>query len=376
MKLPISNFPSIFLAILIFVPFALCSKGWAADIYELDDCKFLLSGTIVSGDASEFEQLLESRGCSYSELELNSPGGSVAEALLLARQLMRVTTIVPADASCLSACAIVFMSGRTCAGAPYSCFPTRRMHPTAELGFHTLALAATADGDRMVPLSVAVNDTLEIFSDIYSEITQINSEVRSTGYEGYAFPPELLAIMFSTPADEIFAIETNDQFFAFNIPIIHDGPSAQYVSLGRPEVENMCSSMIFWQTRGWSYAANGEVVGWYEEYEFGEFMQNSITQDYYDENGIMTVSVEEYFLAVDRINIGWMLSGLCRVVPNPYNLGYYDVLFYQNGEEHIDLNDIIGRPLSVRPDPGSGVAQILSDTLHISMGHPVNSMLH
>ncbi|MEL6748010.1 MAG: hypothetical protein AAFO79_09395 [Pseudomonadota bacterium] len=78
-------------------------------------------GRIESGTAGDLERFLAAQGSELKEVVLHSPGGSVRDALSMARQLraLKVTTRVPDNGYCASSCPLVLSGGveRT-AGAP------------------------------------------------------------------------------------------------------------------------------------------------------------------------------------------------------------------------------------------------------------------
>jgi hypothetical protein len=73
-----------------------------------------LTGTIVPGSADRFAAEIEAHGEYVKTVDLNSPGGSVADALAIG-QLIRdqgYATSVAAGALCASSCPLVFAGGR------------------------------------------------------------------------------------------------------------------------------------------------------------------------------------------------------------------------------------------------------------------------
>jgi hypothetical protein len=90
-----------------------------------DRVVLVMSGMIGRGSYREFR-----RAVSRSKAEvvvLEGPGGILGEALLIAEEVRRrgLTTIVAADRRCASACAIIFLAGRT-----------KHMGPGAAVGLH------------------------------------------------------------------------------------------------------------------------------------------------------------------------------------------------------------------------------------------------
>lgn len=92
--------------------FAAVAGANAMNFSLRDQNTMLASGPIEEGDAGKFAALPR-----FSTLELNSPGGSVGEALAMAANMDArggVRTVVKAGASCASACAMaLFVSGET-----------------------------------------------------------------------------------------------------------------------------------------------------------------------------------------------------------------------------------------------------------------------
>lgn len=106
------------------------------EVVEEELCDIRITGEIVPGDAQRFVAALESaRG---ARLCLNSRGGALQEAILIAEEVLRpfrVTTILEENSECLSACALIFMMGQTKEYDGITVF-SRFMHHTATLGFH------------------------------------------------------------------------------------------------------------------------------------------------------------------------------------------------------------------------------------------------
>ena len=102
------------------------------------DRKCLLNqGQLKKGDFERFVKFTESTILGWErELCLNSLGGSLGEAIKISNHISGLfATYLPAQATCLSSCAIIFMSGSI---TDYGTKLTRRtMHPSAKLGFHS-----------------------------------------------------------------------------------------------------------------------------------------------------------------------------------------------------------------------------------------------
>jgi hypothetical protein len=70
-------------------------------------------GLIKPGTAKAFERFLEKHGGEVKQITLHSPGGSVSDALEMARTIrkMKLTTLVPSNGYCASSCPLVFAGG-------------------------------------------------------------------------------------------------------------------------------------------------------------------------------------------------------------------------------------------------------------------------
>lgn len=70
-------------------------------------------GEIVRGDARKLAQVLIDNGPSISLINLNSPGGNVAEAIEIGEMIkaLRIDTTVQKNAKCASACFFMWMNG-------------------------------------------------------------------------------------------------------------------------------------------------------------------------------------------------------------------------------------------------------------------------
>ena len=185
-------------------------------------CMITLSGPIKAGDAARLNALIpdaqkrraSSMGSSAREqvtrrICLESPGGALAEGVELARLFRRhvLGTIIPRNATCLSACAVAFMGGAAYDDPTVPPFPDRVMHPTARLGFHAPALS--------VPKGRYGADTV---SDAYATALASMS-ILLRDLDNFAFPLSLAAIMLDTPPETFTAITTVAQAARLGIAV-------------------------------------------------------------------------------------------------------------------------------------------------------------
>ena len=85
-----------------------------------------MEGGIAPGDAARFEEFLDREG-PFTRIRLNSPGGSVGDALDIGRRIREaeIITEMQPDTFCLSACPYILAGGTE-----------RRVHITASVGVH------------------------------------------------------------------------------------------------------------------------------------------------------------------------------------------------------------------------------------------------
>lgn len=91
---------------------------------------------ILPGDERVFRELIAS--APNAVVMLSGPGGSLAAALAIGREIQdrRLGTLVPADASCASACSFIWLAGQR-----------RLLGRGARIGFHAISVR-TSDGAR------------------------------------------------------------------------------------------------------------------------------------------------------------------------------------------------------------------------------------
>ncbi|MGI9478810.1 MAG: hypothetical protein ACR2PI_19065 [Hyphomicrobiaceae bacterium] len=94
-------------------------------------------GRIEKGTGAQFAGFVEAQSGELKKLYLHSPGGSVRDALMMARLLRRnaIDTVVPQDAYCASSCPIVFSGGKR-----------RVAGKRAWIGVHQIYAAASTPG--------------------------------------------------------------------------------------------------------------------------------------------------------------------------------------------------------------------------------------
>ncbi|WP_299867986.1 hypothetical protein [uncultured Hoeflea sp.] len=333
----------------------------AAEILDLGECQFSIEGVIEPGDADELETV-HAHQCSFNTLYLNSPGGVLSEALQIADYITRTETVIRDGDECLSACALIFMAGRGCSGAPYFCTTYRRMGKQSRLGFHAPFMSQDeSDPGVLLPRNVSFAAALDMFSDIQATFSRFSAEVRSTGAKNDVFPQGLFAKMFSTPPNEFYYVTNNDQFFSLDIEIF-DETNDYEIILSKHHIYYLCYNLIYSEERGWNYSVYG-----FEDYQnAASFDSKSIISwdirkktevSFYEGSG------PEYLMLFDGLNMGPSIYGHCHV--QPQRGGYFSVDFVKNSSE-APLTEVDWKKIDSdthKPDYGR--------LMHYSMAYPL-----
>ncbi|MBY6113028.1 hypothetical protein KUW09_06195 [Mameliella alba] len=210
--------------------FCAAAPAGAAEFLEGGDadlgCILTIEGQIGPGDAEAFRGALDRiigdpyrgdsdfldrmdmrGGLAVPRICLNSPGGSLAEALKMTDVLTNragtsdylytsIGTAVPAQAICHSACAVLFMAGGTQSESEAGRLPNRVLHARGSLGFHAPGLFI-ADG----------NYSAETVGKAFSIAVQSIGEL-SDRQNALRFPASLLNRMVGTPPEDMYVLTT------------------------------------------------------------------------------------------------------------------------------------------------------------------------
>lgn len=229
----------------------LSSAALSATISDVESevCQVRLSGQILKGDADVLRDLYLAKGLFEGGVHgealcLESPGGALAEALKMGRFLhdYGIRTRLEEGASCLSACAVLFMLGTQYEdhGAGDGHNADRRMHVTARLGFHRPELRLPEGG------SVA-NEQLERAYDlaIQTALEYIRLANLSSLRETY-IPSDLIEVMMERYGEDYFYIDTVGKAGRWNIGL--DGVMPPRV-MDAVSAVNACNNLAVWQLR-------------------------------------------------------------------------------------------------------------------------------
>jgi hypothetical protein len=151
----------------------------------------LLNGEIDIRSALEFRKALKAAPTA-SILVLNSPGGSVQIGLLIADDVFEkgISTYIPPGGFCASACAYVFLAGRSRTAA-------------GRLGVHQI--------------SSEVQDNASIQLNLSDVIEALNK---------YGTSPEVMTLMLKTPSDQIHYF-SDEEIAPFGLNRIDRPPEIQ-----------------------------------------------------------------------------------------------------------------------------------------------------
>jgi ATP-dependent protease ClpP protease subunit len=151
-----------------------------------------MHGEVTEGDYDRFVSVVESTEKRFT-LVLESPGGRLSEAIKIMDFLESLSqdegSLVPADATCFSACAFIFMSG---GDSP----SVRKIHYTARLGFH----APWVSG-------LETQATTFTFSDLSHAYQQGQQVVRRL-LANKMMSNDLITELLSKGPDELYLIDT------------------------------------------------------------------------------------------------------------------------------------------------------------------------
>ena len=144
-----------------------------------------LSGSIDLGSAARFADEIEARGEYVETVVLDSPGGSVVDALAIGSLIHEkgLATKVAAGSLCASSCPIIFASGAE-----------RIASPESAIGVHQI-YAAALSGDPQNALRVAGT----AMSDAQSTTGEIIGHLTKTGVD-----PALWLHALETPPDRLY----------------------------------------------------------------------------------------------------------------------------------------------------------------------------
>ena len=185
----------------LLIWFIVLTQASLAAQFERRGGNILLKGEIVEGDLYRLKASLKNYG--NLRIELNSPGGSLNEALLIGAFIRSkgLATHIPYDATCASACVTIFAGG-----------VIRTAHSSANIGIH---MASAVFNDRFVKAmdEIIIKYGTEATPYVVAKFEEIAAtdmlqQVYFILEAGVSL--RLLAASASIPHDEIFWMTTED----------------------------------------------------------------------------------------------------------------------------------------------------------------------
>ena len=200
------------------------------------ECAFSLQGEIKAGDAEQLSKLIESSrevliAWEPSYICLDSPGGSLMEGVELAKVISEagLSTRIPSNSICLSACSITFMAGSFSEGEVIS--TNRTMHPTARLGFHAPSLTIPQGQYNEVSVEKAYNVALQAVAAV--------SDLRANSIQEFA---ESVFLRFlKTPSSTFTYIDTVGAATRLGVRI---SPVPVFTGKLGAAVSNLCENAV------------------------------------------------------------------------------------------------------------------------------------
>lgn len=165
----------------------------------------VLSGEIKTGDAKKLlAMLLDPKSPDFSSVIVNSPGGSVDEAIKIAKLVKSLFTLVSVEPNgyCASACFFIFLAGSGRLASPAELMGTAERR-TADALTRKL-------GSRPIPGFVGLH------RPFLTRIGNFNNKQRdamrfvASYLEGELLPRRLIDLMMSKPSNDIYWLREDD----------------------------------------------------------------------------------------------------------------------------------------------------------------------
>lgn len=160
-----------------------------------DDRSVSAVGRIDPGSADDLGRFLDGEGKGAGLLVLHSPGGSVRDALAMARLVRErgIETAVPADGYCASACPLLFSGG-----------VARSAGEDAWIGVHQVYAVDAGTGGPLRDLGRSI-------ADIQATTAECQQLLVDMGVD-----PQVWIKAMQTPADELYVL-TRDELETFRL---------------------------------------------------------------------------------------------------------------------------------------------------------------
>ena len=176
--------------------------------FELaNDGRLIATGTIVPGAAETFAAEIDKRGSYVKTVVLNSPGGSVQDALKIGRMIRakKFNTEIESSAYCASSCPLVFAGG-----------VERAAGPKAAIGVHQIFAAATPTG---ATLADGMNNAQRVSAECQRYLRDMGVDT------------QVWVHAMETPKDQLFYFKS-DELLALKLATREAGKTPQGTRTG------------------------------------------------------------------------------------------------------------------------------------------------
>jgi hypothetical protein len=253
---------------------------------------------------------------------LNSPGGNFQEALRIIdwiRDTGFVTTVIPQDAKCFSACALIFLFGNWNEGHGLIGV-RRRLHHLGHLGFHTPHISPILDAKDALLSARAYRDGIKAIGQILEK-----------DWDEIFFPRSLLIESLKKEPNDFIVVDTIERAASWGIEIFGFRPpkvlterllEAACINKTRPDQFKGAKGMTRWWGSGESPTGQREeLTASARTVTFKNGHHRAVFKNFGDENNFVCV-VDVYrqqdgTLAID-INFGDSVRS--KDIPKPMSL--------------------------------------------------------
>jgi hypothetical protein len=173
-------------------------------------CNLLFFGPVQEGDLDSLKSAISSMPAGDPvNLCLNGPGGSFNEALrvveFIAKSGRAIRTLIDRGAECYSACALIFMAGRTADREPQ---PDRKLHVLGKLAFHAPFIKPGANNYDASVVEMAHREALRALA----RFLELNDKD--------FFSEDLLTRMLLKKSNEFLTVDTTEDAGRWRIDLL------------------------------------------------------------------------------------------------------------------------------------------------------------
>lgn len=213
-------------------------------------CAMHLDGQIEKGDLEKYKiaakkyHVFTALGTTkYDTICLNSNGGSLSEALLISKYSLKhvIGTVVAEDEACLSACALIFMTGRHVGEGEAGL--NRKLHFKGTLGLHRPSIVL--DRSKKYNLN-SVELAFDTAIDSVIEFIKIGN-IPKPWSEKPIIPADLLKKAFERKGNNFYYIDDINKIGRWDIEVIGI-EEKKYPKFSKEQAWNVCENTLTWQS--------------------------------------------------------------------------------------------------------------------------------